>query len=66
MGPAAGRDTLQEIRRELFELKNRLSLLEQRLEAAAPDAALRFHEGMAAILGRRLTRTNRLVRFLAN
>jgi SulP family sulfate permease len=38
----------------------------RRMEVAAPEAAHRFHEGMAALLGRRLTRTNRLVRFLAN
>lgn len=38
----------------------------KRMEAVAPDAALRFHQGMAAILGRRLTRTNRLARFLAD
>ncbi len=35
------------------------------LQAHAPAAALRFHEGMAAILAKRLTRTNRIVRFLA-
>jgi SulP family sulfate permease len=37
-----------------------------RLQASAPGAALRFHEGMAAILAKRLTRTNRIVRFLAD
>jgi SulP family sulfate permease len=38
----------------------------QRLEVEAPDAAMKFHQGIAAILGRRLNRTNRLVRFLAD
>jgi CRP-like cAMP-binding protein len=37
----------------------------RRLAREAPDAALRFHEGMAAMLSRRLARTNRLVRFLS-
>ena len=33
--------------------------------AQSPDAASRFHRGMAAMLADRLTATNRLVRFLA-
>jgi SulP family sulfate permease len=37
-----------------------------KLQADAPAAALRFHSGMAAVLSRRLTRTNRIVRFLAD
>jgi SulP family sulfate permease len=37
----------------------------RRLETSAPQTALRFHEGIAAMLGRRLTRTNRLVQSLA-
>ena len=36
------------------------------LHAEAPAAALRFHEGMAAILAKRLTRTNRVLQFLAD
>ena len=36
------------------------------LRAEAPAAALRFHEGMAAILAKRLTRTNRILQFLAD
>jgi hypothetical protein len=35
------------------------------LASAAPDAALRFHQGIAAMLSRRLVRTNRLVSFLS-
>ena len=38
----------------------------EKLQAEAPAAALRFHSGMAAVLSRRLTRTNRIVRFLAD
>lgn len=38
----------------------------ERLQADVPDAALRFHSGMAAVLARRVTRTNRIVRFLAD
>jgi SulP family sulfate permease len=38
----------------------------ERLQTDAPAAALRFHSGIAAMLARRLTRTNRLVRFLAD
>ena len=37
-----------------------------RLEAEAPEAALKFHEAMATMLARRLTQTNRLVRLLAD
>jgi hypothetical protein len=37
-----------------------------RLQAEQPAAAVTFHEGMAAILAKRLTRTNRIVRFLAD
>ena len=36
-----------------------------RLASKAPDAALRFHQGIAAMLSRRLVRTNRLVSFLS-
>jgi SulP family sulfate permease len=38
----------------------------ERLQAEEPAAALRFHSGMAAMLAKRLTRTNRIVRFLAD
>jgi hypothetical protein len=31
-----------------------------------PDAGLRFHQGIAAMLAKRLTRTNHLVRLLAD
>jgi SulP family sulfate permease len=37
----------------------------RRLEATEPNAALKFHEGMVAMIGRRLTRTNRLVQYLS-
>jgi SulP family sulfate permease len=37
----------------------------RRLASRAPDAALRFHQGIAAMLSRRLMRTNRLVGFLS-
>jgi hypothetical protein len=37
-----------------------------RLQAETPGATQRFHEGMAAILAKRLNRTNRIVRFLAD
>jgi SulP family sulfate permease len=37
-----------------------------RLQTGQPAAAVTFHEGMAAILAKRLTRTNRIVRFLAD
>jgi SulP family sulfate permease len=36
------------------------------LQAEVPEAALRFHESMAAMLARRLAQTNRLVRVLAD
>ncbi len=36
------------------------------LQERDPAAAMRFHEGMAAMLARRLTHTNRLVRLLAD
>ena len=38
----------------------------QRLQAEMPEVALRFHEGIAAMLAKRLTRTNHLVRLLAD
>jgi sulfate permease, SulP family len=38
----------------------------KRLNAEAPDAALLFHQGMAAMLSKRLSRTNRLVSFLSD
>lgn len=38
----------------------------EKLQAEEPAAALRFHSGMAAMLAKRLTRTNRIVRFLAD
>ncbi len=37
-----------------------------RLQAEMPETGLRFHQGIAAMLARRLTRTNRLVRLLAD
>lgn len=37
-----------------------------RLREKTPDVATRFHEGMATMLAARLTRTNRLVSFLAD
>ena len=37
-----------------------------RLQAELPDVGLRFHQGVAAMLARRLTRTNHLVRLLAD
>jgi hypothetical protein len=38
----------------------------RRLNVEAPDAALLFHQGMAAMLSKRLSRTNRLVSFLSD
>lgn len=38
----------------------------ERLRQETPDLATRFHEGIAAMLAARLTRTNRLVSFLAD
>jgi SulP family sulfate permease len=38
----------------------------ERLQAEMPDVGLRFHEGIAAMLAKRLTRTNHLVRLLAD
>jgi SulP family sulfate permease len=38
----------------------------ERLQQESPAVALSFHRGMAAMLSKRLTRTDRLVRFLAD
>ncbi len=38
----------------------------ERLSAAEPEIAVRFHQGIAAMLADRLTRTNRLVQLLAD
>ena len=36
------------------------------LQKEMPDLAVRFHEGIAAMMAARLTSTNRLVSFLAD
>jgi SulP family sulfate permease len=38
----------------------------ERLQQELPEVGLRFHEGIAAMLAKRLTRTNHLVRLLAD
>ncbi len=38
----------------------------ERLRAAEPEIAARFHEGLAAMLADRLTRTNRLIQLMAD
>jgi SulP family sulfate permease len=38
----------------------------ERLQAEMPDVGRRFHQGIAAMLAKRLTRTNHLVRLLAD
>ena len=38
----------------------------ERLSASEPEIAVRFHQGIAAMLAERLTRTNRLVQLLAD
>lgn len=38
----------------------------ERLQREMPDVGLRFHEGIAVMLAKRLTRTNHLVRLLAD